>query len=205
MRSPNQLRVVGERLAAQDGAAKVKGTAIFTADRALPGMLHAKVLRSPHAHARIRRIDVRRAAQHPGVHAVVTGKDLAGLNAIYGVRIKDQPVLAIDKVRYYGDVVAAVVADDEATAFRALALIDVDLRAAAAGDDRRGGAQAPGAPLLFDTAADCLAAAARGDRRGHPGARTEPALPVQPRRRGRSRRHSQPAITSPRTPSRSRA
>ena len=81
MRSPNQLRVVGERLAAQDGAAKVKGTAIFTADRALPGMLHAKVLRSPHAHARIRRIDVRRAAQHPGVHAVVTGKDLAGMVA----------------------------------------------------------------------------------------------------------------------------
>jgi len=52
-----------------------------------------------------------------------TGKDLEGLNAIYGVRIKDQPVLAIDKVRYYGDVVAAVAAEDEATAFRALAQI----------------------------------------------------------------------------------
>ena len=83
MRNPNRLRVVGERLAAQDGPAKVKGTAIFTADRTLPGMLHAKVLRSPHAHARIRRINVARAAQHPGVHAVVTGRDLAGLDAVY--------------------------------------------------------------------------------------------------------------------------
>ncbi len=149
MRSPNQLRVVGERVLAQDGAAKVKGSAVYTIDRSLPGMLHAKVLRSPHAHARIRAVDTTRAAQQPGVHAVVTGKDLEGLNAIYGVRIKDQPVLAIDKVRYYGDLVAAVVADDEQAAFRALALIDVEyevLPAVMTIDD----ALAPGAPLIFE-------------------------------------------------------
>jgi CO/xanthine dehydrogenase Mo-binding subunit len=150
MRNPNRLRVVGQRLAAQDGPAKVKGTATYTADRTLPGMLHAKVLRSPHAHARIRRIDTRRAAQHPGVHTVVTAKDLEGLDAMYGVRIKDQPVLAVDKVRYYGDVVAAVAADDEATAYRALALIDVDYEVLPAVMTVEA-ALAPGAPLLFET------------------------------------------------------
>src|SRR5262245_3589918 len=149
MRSVNQLRVVGDRVPAQDGAGKVKGSAIYTIDRALPGMLHAKILRSPHAHARIRNIDTTRAARHLGVHAVVTAKDLAGLNAIYGVRIKDQPVLAVEKVRHHGDVVAAVIAEDEATAFRALSLIDVDyevLPPVMTIDD----ALAPGAPLLFD-------------------------------------------------------
>jgi CO/xanthine dehydrogenase Mo-binding subunit len=149
MRKPNQLRIVGERVQAQDGAAKVKGTAVYTCDRALPGMLHAKVLRSPHAHARIRGIDTRRALQVPGVHAVLSGRDLKGLNAIYGVRIKDQPVLAIDKVRYYGDVVAAVAAEDEAAAFRALALIGVDydvLPPVMSIEE----ALAPAAPLIFE-------------------------------------------------------
>ena len=70
--------------------------------------------------------DSSRALRLPGVRIVLTGNDLGGLSPIYGVRIKDQPVLAIGKVRYYGDSVAAVVADDEATAFRALSLIDVD-------------------------------------------------------------------------------
>jgi CO/xanthine dehydrogenase Mo-binding subunit len=111
MHAPNQLRVVGNHVAAQDGLAKVKGTALYTFDRSLPGMLHAKVLRSPHAHARIASIDTRRAAAMPGVAAVMTAKDLVGLNPLYGVRIKDQPVLAIDKVRHYGDVVAAVAAE----------------------------------------------------------------------------------------------
>jgi len=149
MHVPNRLRVVGERVQAQDGTAKVKGSAIYTCDRVVPGMLHAKILRSPHAHARIRGIDTQRAALLPGVHAVLTGKDLEGLNAIYGVRIKDQPVLAIDKVRYYGDVVAAVATEDEATAFRALALIEVDydvLPPVMSID----AALAPGAPLIFD-------------------------------------------------------
>jgi CO/xanthine dehydrogenase Mo-binding subunit len=149
MHAPNQLRVVGSHVAAQDGLAKVTGTALYTFDRSLPGMLHAKALRSPHAHARIVNIDTSRAAAMAGVAVVVTAKDLVGLNPLYGVRIKDQPVLAIDKVRHYGDVVAAVAAEDEAIAFRALSAIDVDYEllppVMTIAD-----ALAPDAPLLFD-------------------------------------------------------
>src|SRR5260370_8204033 len=120
MHAPNQLRVVGSHVAAQDGLAKVQGTALCTFVRSLPGMLRAKALRSPHAHARIVNIDTSRAAAMAGVAVVVTATDLVGLNPLYGVRIKDQPVLAIDKVRHYGDVFAAVAADAEATPFPAL-------------------------------------------------------------------------------------
>src|SRR6202022_3000061 len=78
-------------------------------------------------HARIVAIDTSRAEALPGVVAVVTGADAIKLpDPFYGVGIRDQPVLAIDKVRYVGDMVAAVVAEDEATAFRALELIDVE-------------------------------------------------------------------------------
>ncbi|MGV3635459.1 MAG: xanthine dehydrogenase family protein molybdopterin-binding subunit [Pseudorhodoplanes sp.] len=149
MHAPNQLRVVGANVAGIDGPAKVTGAAIYTFDRTLPGMLHAKILRSPHAHARILRIDTSRARRMPGVRAVVTGEDLGDLNPIYGVRIKDQPVLAMGKVRYVGDSIAAVVAEDEATAFRALALIDVDYEMLTP-VMTVAEAIAPGAPLLFE-------------------------------------------------------
>jgi CO/xanthine dehydrogenase Mo-binding subunit len=83
---------------ALDGPDKVTGAARYTFDVSLPGMLHAKVLRSPHAHARIRSIDPRRAETLPGVVAVVTGADAARLpDPYYGVAIRDQPVVAIDK------------------------------------------------------------------------------------------------------------
>ncbi|HTQ32708.1 MAG TPA: xanthine dehydrogenase family protein molybdopterin-binding subunit [Stellaceae bacterium] len=135
---------------ALDGPDKVTGTAVYTFDISLPGMLHAKVLRSPHPHARIRAIDTSRAAALPGVAAVVTGADAAALpDPYYGVAIRDQPVIALDKVRYVGDMVAAVAAIDEATAYRALMLIDVDyelLPAVTTIDD----ALADGAPILFD-------------------------------------------------------
>ena len=100
MHAPNRLRNVGNEVIAVDAPAKVRGSAVFTFDRTVPGMLHAKILRSPHAHARIRKIDATRALRLPGVRAVVTGDDLGGLNPIYGMRIKDQPVLAMGKVRY---------------------------------------------------------------------------------------------------------
>ena len=135
---------------ALDGPDKVTGAARFTFDVGLPGMLHAKVLRSPHAHARIVGIDTRRAAALPGVACIVTGADAKDLpDPLYGVFVRDQPVLPWDKVRYVGDMVAAVAAVDEATAFQALALIDVryaPLPALMTMDD----AEAPGAPLLFD-------------------------------------------------------
>jgi len=138
---------------ALDGPDKVTGAARYTFDVSLPGMLHAKVLRSPHPHARIRSIDTGRAEGLPGVAAVVTGIDAVGLpDPYYGVAIRDQPVVAIDKVRYVGDMVAAVAAVDEEIAYRALALIEVHydpLPAVTASDQ----ALAEGAPLLFDTPA----------------------------------------------------
>ena len=138
-------------VAALDGPDKVTGAARYTFDVAIPGMLHAKVLRSPHPHARILSIDASRAEALPGVAAVVTGADAAKLpDPYYGVAIRDQPVIALDKVRYVGDMVAAVAAADEETAYRALGLIDVEyelLPAVATSEE----ALAEGAPLLFDT------------------------------------------------------
>jgi CO/xanthine dehydrogenase Mo-binding subunit len=136
---------------ALDGSDKVTGAARYTFDISVPGMLHAKVLRSPHPHARIRGIDARRAEAMPGVFAVVTGTDAAALpDPYYGVAIRDQPVIAIDKVRYAGDMVAAVAAIDEETAYRALAGIEVDyeiLPALMTIDE----ALSDGAPLLFES------------------------------------------------------
>lgn len=109
-----------------DAPAKVTGTARYTADVRLPGMLHAKALRSPHAHARVVTIDAARARALPGVRAVLTRDDLDGVAPGYGYFVKDQPVVALDKVRYVGDVVAAVAADTEAIALSALKLIDVE-------------------------------------------------------------------------------
>jgi CO/xanthine dehydrogenase Mo-binding subunit len=133
-----------------DGLEKVTGTAQYTLDLDLPHMLHAKILRSPHAHARILSIDTHKAQAMPGVVCVVTGKDAAALpDPTYGVGIRDQSVLAIDKVRYIGDMVAAVAAVDEATALRALELIHVEyelLPALMTIED----ALVPGAPELFE-------------------------------------------------------
>src|SRR5215467_14002224 len=113
-------------------------------------MLHAKLRRSPHPHARIVAIDTSRAEALPGVVAVVTGADAIKLpDPYYGVAIRDQPVLAIDRARYIGDMIAAVAAVDEETAYRALALIDVryDLLLPVTTIEE---ALADGAPLLFD-------------------------------------------------------
>jgi CO/xanthine dehydrogenase Mo-binding subunit len=137
-------------VAALDGPDKVTGAARYTCDISVPGMLHAKVLRSPHPHARIVSIDTGRAEALAGVVAFVTGADAATLpDPYYGVAIRDQPVIALDKVRYVGDVVAAVAASDEETAYRALGLIEVHYEllpavmtmAQALADD---------APLLFE-------------------------------------------------------
>ncbi|NQU70097.1 MAG: molybdopterin-dependent oxidoreductase, partial [Rhodospirillales bacterium] len=117
------LRVVGAQAPRKDAREKVTGAARYTVDVDLPGMLHAKVLRSPVAHARLTRIDARAARDLPGVHAVLTRDDLDGLQPTYGYFIKDQPIVAMDKLRYVGDPIAAVAAEDEVTAVRALELI----------------------------------------------------------------------------------
>jgi CO/xanthine dehydrogenase Mo-binding subunit len=106
---------------------RVTGATAFAFDIALPGMLHGKLLRSPHAHARIRGIDISAAAAIPGVVAILTGKDTASLaDPFYGVGLRDQPLIATDRVRYAGDTVAAIVARDELTAFTAARAIVVD-------------------------------------------------------------------------------
>ena len=132
-----------------DAVAKVTAQAQYTTDIAFPDMAHVKVLRSPHAHARIVSIDIRRAARMRGVLAVVTHADLVDMEPTTGWRYKDWPILASDRVRYVGDNVAAVAAVDEASAFAALDAIDVryePLLVAATID----AALAPDAPELFD-------------------------------------------------------
>ena len=119
------FHIVNHSIPRRDGRVKVTGKAQFVADLRLIGMAYAKVLRSPFAHAKIISIDKAKAEAHPGVYCVVTGYDLDGLNPYFGHAVKDHPLLAIDKVRYAGEPVAAVVAIDERTAFEALEFIDV--------------------------------------------------------------------------------
>jgi CO/xanthine dehydrogenase Mo-binding subunit len=116
--------VVGREVERVDGREKVSGRAEYVADISLPGMLWGAVLRSPHAHARIRSIDTSRARRVPGVWAVVTAEDTAKRH--WGAFVRDMPILAIDKVRYVGEEVAAVAAVDLETARRAVSLIEVD-------------------------------------------------------------------------------
>ncbi len=119
------FQVVGRPLRKVDGIAKATGQAVYADDIVLPGMLHAKTLRSPHAHARIVSIDASRALALPGVHAVITGKDMP---ISYGVIpwTPDENALAVERVRFIGDEVAAVAAVDEDTANAALKLIEVE-------------------------------------------------------------------------------
>ena len=121
------LRFVGADVPRKDAAGKVSGSAAYAVDVQLPGMLHAKVLRSHKAHALIRRIDVSAARRAPGVRAVLTHADIpAHFMAVYGYNIKDQPIVAVDRVRYIGDIVCAVAADSEAEAVAALARVVVE-------------------------------------------------------------------------------
>jgi len=118
------LRVVGRPLRKVDATAKVTGATRFADDLFLPRMLYAKLLRSPHPHARIASIDVSKALALPGVKAVLTGKDLPIPFGILPVS-QDEHALALDKVRFVGDPVAVVAATTEDVATQALDLIDV--------------------------------------------------------------------------------
>lgn len=107
---------------------KVTGTAVYASDVVVPDMLHGKILRSTVPHARIARLDTTAALAIPGVVAILTGddlKDLPGTEIRWGLSLRDRPVIALEKVRYVGDPVAAVAAVDEATAQRALDAIVV--------------------------------------------------------------------------------
>jgi CO/xanthine dehydrogenase Mo-binding subunit len=119
------LNVIGSRQRKTDGLEKSTGRARYTDDLSFPGMLHGKILRSPHPHARILGIDASEALALPGVHAVVTGDEMP---IPFGIIVwtPDEQALATEKVRYIGDAVAAVAAADEDTANRALGLIRVE-------------------------------------------------------------------------------
>ncbi len=126
MSRPDSL--IGSRMPRIDSGPKVRGEAKFTADIKLPRMLQAAVLRSPHAHAVIKSIDTSAAEKLPGVKAVVTGADTAGVK--WGVfrYTQDQQLLPVDRVRYLGEEVAAVAAVSEEAAAEALSLIRVDYK-----------------------------------------------------------------------------
>lgn len=119
------LNVIGSRMRKVDGLSKAMGQAKYTDDIELPEMLHGKILRSTLPHARIVSIDATRALAHPGVHAVITGKDMPTTFGIIPWTPDEYP-LCLDRVRYIGDGVAAVAAIDEDTANVALGLIDVE-------------------------------------------------------------------------------
>jgi CO/xanthine dehydrogenase Mo-binding subunit len=124
-RSATVYRVVGHDTARNEGPDKVTGRGKYTLDHRLPGMLWMKLLRSPFAHARIRSIDASQARSLPGVRGVLTGQDVQGQRTGRS-GYKDEPVLCWDTVMFVGDKVAAVLADDEDIAERALSLIQVE-------------------------------------------------------------------------------
>ena len=138
---------VGRRLPKLDGLGHVTGTTRYTGDLALPGMLHACPLYSSHDHARILSIDTSAALRMPGVATVITAKDVPENRQ--GLTVKDQPVLADDKVRHRGDVLAFVAARDARTAAEAAALIKVEYEPYAAVIDPLA-ALAPGAPAIHE-------------------------------------------------------
>jgi carbon-monoxide dehydrogenase large subunit len=149
-------KIFGSGIRRREDPRLITGAATYTDDLALPGMVHAAMLRSPHAHARIRRIDVGRASKAPGVLAVFTGRDIgdtlkpmpcAWLVPNANLKVAVYQSIAMDVVRYVGDIVAAVVAETPYQAYDALGLIDVDYEPLPAVVDPKAASQA-GAPQL---------------------------------------------------------
>lgn len=148
---------IGQSVPRIDGRDKVRGSSAYAANLELPGMAVAGVLRSPVPHARVLSVDASAARRMRGVYAVLTGADIlsAGFEPCYGSLVRDQPILAFDRVRYIGDPVAAVAAADLDTAEEALDSIQVEyeeLPAVFTLDE----ALAAGAPLLHDRISNVL-------------------------------------------------
>ncbi len=120
----SNFHYIGKNIPLVDSIEKVKGTARYGADNYFPNMLYGKILRSPHAHARILNINTSQAEKVPGVYRVVTARNSP--EASFGCIIDDERFFAKDEVHYYGDEVAGVIAKDEVTALEALDKIKVD-------------------------------------------------------------------------------
>jgi CO/xanthine dehydrogenase Mo-binding subunit/aerobic-type carbon monoxide dehydrogenase small subunit (CoxS/CutS family) len=144
--------VIGKAVRRIDAPSKVSGRLRYAADMTVPGMLHVQVMRSPHAHARIVSIDTSAAEAMEGVVGVITCVDVPGVDG-FGVFVDDQPIMARDKVRYVGEGVAAVAAEDPLIARRAVDAIKVVYESLPAVFDPDE-AMRPGAPVLHDYAPD---------------------------------------------------
>lgn len=143
----SDLKTVGKPVVRVDGVRKATGRAQYVSGMKLPGMLHGRLVRSMYPHARILRIDISAAEKLPGVRAIVTGASYP--TGLWGSQIKDQPTLPADVVRYAGEPVAAVAADNEEIAERACELIRAEYEELPAACDIES-AIAPGAPLVHE-------------------------------------------------------
>ena len=168
------LKYVGQSVPRVDGIEKVTGKAKFLGDLNVPGMLHAKILRSPYPHARILSVDASKAEAVPAVAAVLTAADIGDLVPTYNGR----PIIALNKVRYVGEPVAAVAATDLAAAEEAMSLIEVRYEelSAAVGIDT---ARASGAPLIHEDRSDNICSHERVERGNAPEAFMQSDLVVE--------------------------
>jgi CO/xanthine dehydrogenase Mo-binding subunit len=124
MKTSRDVRGIGLRIPRPDAPEKVAGRTQYVGDLQLPNMLHARLLRSPHAHARIKRIDTSKAKALPGVRAILTATDIPTLE--HGAKTRGHAIMAIDRAVFAGQPVAAIAADELAIADEALDLIEVD-------------------------------------------------------------------------------
>ncbi|MES9885862.1 MAG: 2Fe-2S iron-sulfur cluster-binding protein, partial [Candidatus Sedimenticola sp. 6PFRAG1] len=147
-------KYIGANVRRIDAPGKVTGALKYAGDMTMPHMLHMQVLRSTRAHARIVTIDTSAAEALPGVEGVITSADVPGTDG-FGVFVHDQPVMARDKVRYVGEAIAAVAAEDLDTAKEAVRRIKVEYEDLPAVFDSEE-ALADGAPVVHDYAPDNL-------------------------------------------------
>jgi len=149
LREPATRTQIGRSQPRRDAREKLRGQAQFVGDMLVPRMLYGKVLRSTIAHGRIVSIDTTAAEKIPGVVCVLTGADLSDIDPYYGHAIKDRPIVAIDKVRFHGEQVAAVAAETPAAAAAAVDAIVVEYEELPVVADAVAGV-APGAPLVTE-------------------------------------------------------
>src|SRR3989442_173967 len=155
--SEQRQRYVGAALSPREARKLVLGRGSSVGDLTAPAMLHAAFVRSPYAHARLRRVDIDAARRAPGIAAVLTGNDLACMTAslriappIEGLLPMEMPTLPTDKVRFVGDLVACLIGDDRYQVEDACALVDVAYEPLPAVVDPEH-AQDSGLPLVDET------------------------------------------------------